>query len=341
VSRFQKIFLASALVVAGFAVAKFLGQPVVPRQVLAFERALIPATSTAIQSRSLDADSPHAAGRVQLLPDSPTTHASAPAMSPSNVPPEPPRLGNALSPIVAANDRVTDSTMPRTFDFGPISSAPISGAESSRARLRNEAPRPLGIDPQSPVAIRRLPTENVDVSDPYKVADTKTVPSAWSAPPLLNTGFTATTPSAPATLPASYVAPINSVAANPSANQLAPPPWPVPEENAEPRTHIVVDGDSLERLASRYLSDPRRSREIYELNRELLSSPDLLPIGAELKIPDRVVATMPDRRGFLPNSSNAKSANDVGREKMTQIQPAFSPQGIIPRAQLAPPITVQ
>ena len=33
-SRFQKIFLASALVVVGFGVAKFLGQPVLPTQVL-------------------------------------------------------------------------------------------------------------------------------------------------------------------------------------------------------------------------------------------------------------------------------------------------------------------
>ncbi len=51
--------------------------------------------------------------------------------------------------------------------------------------------------------------------------------------------------------------------------------------------HIVVDGDSLARLAGRYLDDPHRGDEIYQLNRDVLTSPDLLPIGAELKIPDR------------------------------------------------------
>jgi LysM repeat protein len=115
----------------------------------------------------------------------------------------------------------------------------------------------------------------------------------------------------------------------------------VQDEASEPRTHIVVDGDSLERLASRYLSDPQRNREIYELNRNVLSAPDLLPIGAELKIPERVASTSWDRRGFQPNSTSATPNREVGRENMTPARPASAPQGIIPRAQLAPPVMVQ
>lgn len=51
------------------------------------------------------------------------------------------------------------------------------------------------------------------------------------------------------------------------------------------RTHLVRDGDTLSSLADEYLGSSKRYLEIYEANRELLASPDLLPIGAELQIP--------------------------------------------------------
>lgn len=58
-----------------------------------------------------------------------------------------------------------------------------------------------------------------------------------------------------------------------------------PEEANAYRTHIVADGDSLPRLAQRYLGDASRSEEIFEKNRDLLTHPDLLPLGVELKLP--------------------------------------------------------
>ena len=67
-----------------------------------------------------------------------------------------------------------------------------------------------------------------------------------------------------------------------------PPPWPMAEPEP-PRSHVIVDGDSLAKLAGRYLDDPRRSEEIFTLNRGVLSDPELLPIGVELKIPPRAV----------------------------------------------------
>ncbi|HEY4312202.1 MAG TPA: LysM peptidoglycan-binding domain-containing protein [Pirellulales bacterium] len=53
----------------------------------------------------------------------------------------------------------------------------------------------------------------------------------------------------------------------------------------ELRRHKIADGDTLSGLAVRYLGSADRYREIYELNREVLANPDLLPIGTELKIP--------------------------------------------------------
>lgn len=53
------------------------------------------------------------------------------------------------------------------------------------------------------------------------------------------------------------------------------------------RRHQIVDGDTLRGLAERYLGEADRYLEIYEANRELLPSPEVLPIGAELSIPPR------------------------------------------------------
>ncbi|MEM9351662.1 MAG: LysM peptidoglycan-binding domain-containing protein [Planctomycetota bacterium] len=60
-----------------------------------------------------------------------------------------------------------------------------------------------------------------------------------------------------------------------------------PAANAWPkqRSHIVHNGDTLEKLAERYLADPLRAIEIFDLNRDQLANPHLLPIGAELRIP--------------------------------------------------------
>jgi nucleoid-associated protein YgaU len=67
----------------------------------------------------------------------------------------------------------------------------------------------------------------------------------------------------------------------PADDDSAAPPKPV-----ETR-HRVIDGDTLEALAQRYLGDAGRAPEIFEANREVLSEPELLPIGAVLKIPGR------------------------------------------------------
>jgi nucleoid-associated protein YgaU len=50
-------------------------------------------------------------------------------------------------------------------------------------------------------------------------------------------------------------------------------------------THKISDGDTLSSLAARYLGRADRYQEIYNANRDVLRSPDLLPIGKVLKIP--------------------------------------------------------
>ena len=80
----------------------------------------------------------------------------------------------------------------------------------------------------------------------------------------------------------------------PEAKQPPSARWGMPMDRMLPvaamsdqagRTHRVVDGDTLESLAEHYLGSSARAEEIHAANRELLSNPKLLPIGAELKIP--------------------------------------------------------
>lgn len=56
-------------------------------------------------------------------------------------------------------------------------------------------------------------------------------------------------------------------------------------EPPQERTHKIVDGDTLAALAKRYLGSADRATELYEANKHLLPSPDVLPIGVELCIP--------------------------------------------------------
>jgi phage tail protein X len=57
------------------------------------------------------------------------------------------------------------------------------------------------------------------------------------------------------------------------------------EFEANRQTHFVADGDTLARLAQRYLGSADRSEEIFAANRHVLENPRLLPIGVELTIP--------------------------------------------------------
>ncbi len=70
----------------------------------------------------------------------------------------------------------------------------------------------------------------------------------------------------------------------PSAAIVARRP-PIDAPRVEPQRHKIRDGDTLSSLAERYLGDARRAVEIFEANREVLTDPDLLPLGKYLTIP--------------------------------------------------------
>jgi len=51
------------------------------------------------------------------------------------------------------------------------------------------------------------------------------------------------------------------------------------------QTHKIADGDTLPELARSYLGDAGRANEIFQANRDVLTNPEILPIGTALKIP--------------------------------------------------------
>jgi len=52
-----------------------------------------------------------------------------------------------------------------------------------------------------------------------------------------------------------------------------------------PNTYRVREGDSLSAIARRFLGSPDRWRQLYELNRQIISNPDTVRAGTVLKIP--------------------------------------------------------
>jgi hypothetical protein len=94
----------------------------------------------------------------------------------------------------------------------------------------------------------------------------------------------------------SLLAPVEGIAgetsgpAPPSAYDSGPRLSPASGGSAEIR-HRIADGDTLSRLAAHYLGRAELYHQIYEYNRDVLASPDLLPIGAIIRIPAGGIST--------------------------------------------------
>lgn len=335
-SAVRKLVIASALVATGLGVAFLLGKPGgIPK---IFHPAItpasdpVPASATAASERKIEtASSPiHA----QLLPEP----ANSPAAAASAL--EPPALISSLVPVATPNDEPArgDTKVVATND-NSFASHPFE-SNTPTAKLRNEAPRAMGNEPRSVAVIRRLPpVENVSGAvaansfDRVNTANTNGLP--FQAVP---TNF-ASEPNAPPATVASFNSPLGS-----QQSVVSPAAWPVNDDAREPRTHVVVDGDSLEKLAGRYLDDPQRGREIYELNRDVLANPDLLPIGAELRIPERVARSSWNRQGFRPAAVDDATIRSAANSNLVPIRSATAadPYDVAaPQAQLAHPIAVE
>jgi len=334
VSAFQKLFLAAALIGAGLGVAYLLGEPAAVKQAVQSASQKIAASKVP----ALSSDSATGAGltssNVRLLPDTSQTNASqAPAAAPPPLFSSSQNSPISIAPISPQPNRELPSI---ATDVSVNSSALKAADEMPRARLRTEAPRPIGNEPRSPATVRRTP--NIQLEDAYAVTSdetTRTIPASWAAPPQLMPVVDGATATSSTTTNAAYDVFAKPVSQAPE-NSV---PWSIADADNGPCTHIIVDGDSLPRLASRYLNDPNRSGEIFELNRDLLTNPELLPIGAELKIPDRTQQASWNRQSQRREAAGTTSVREASR--LVPLRPSAPDDNIAPQAHLSGPRAVE
>lgn len=95
---------------------------------------------------------------------------------------------------------------------------------------------------------------------------------------------------------------------------------------------VVVRGDSLWRLAARYLGDGDRWPELYALNRDIVDDPDDIDVGWRLKLPSGAAPTSGTRvsTGTEPASSSTAAAGPHSDPS--------APQTTMPSTPTAPPV---
>jgi nucleoid-associated protein YgaU len=66
---------------------------------------------------------------------------------------------------------------------------------------------------------------------------------------------------------------------------VRPAPLPPVVQHDAPPTYVVRDGDDLTAIATRFYGHPGAAGSVWAANRDVIPDPNLLPIGAELRLP--------------------------------------------------------
>ena len=184
----------------------------------------------------------------------------------------------------------------------PSDSAPAN-ATTSHTLIHRSPDRPSenGAEPQAALSSENLPAAQPSATSPEPSPNrsvslapaptTTTMPR--SEPRLLGSIEDLSSSQTPAAPPMSQ--PFHSQPTAPATDPwppgltdhrpLRPAPYAPRVGQTPQRTHKIVDGDTLYYLAERYLGSGERYLAIFEANRHVLSDPDILPIGRELRIP--------------------------------------------------------
>jgi nucleoid-associated protein YgaU len=326
VNASKKTLLAAVIVAAGYGTASLCGHPMAT---------LLPTHESAADSPGLTRQSTGAPPLATSVSPPPTSFNTA-RLVPDNANHSASQVAARVSPdlLSVTEPETTGPALPAMASplaespalFQALSPGEPDGAEP-RAKLRDEAPRPVGYSARP----------DAEMSRAAPVAATSTVVDA----PRTNVGGApqpspgsswvaehANTP--PPERTAAWHVPFNS-------DNLTPIPIRTLAEDDEPRTHIVVDGDSLAKLAGRYLDDPHRADEIYQLNRDLLSDPELLPIGVELTIPARASHALDHRLSPQSNLPRAVAIHSSHGNGLVPVRPVPATSTLAPRARLVSP----
>jgi nucleoid-associated protein YgaU len=193
-------------------------------------------------------------------------------------------LAGAVTIGVVSQWRSADSTPE------PLPSAPIPAA--------NLGPLPVALpeEPTRPAQLSgQIETAGIDdqtTAEPTSGSLSDTAEASCQPPPLGDD------PWRPSARMASYQTSSNVKPKSSEANLRSAAVAPPRPSAVEFTSHRIVDGDTLSGLAQRYLGSSKRFSEIFDANRDRLPSPDLLPIGVELRIPvSNAVGSSPSPAG--------------------------------------------
>ncbi len=150
-----------------------------------------------------------------------------------------------------------------------------------------ERPVPLSLTLRRPDAPLELAPQ-IDVSPAVGLADSRSGYARLESEPPPRAVSPAPTDlsnlAPPPALPVSF----QPTTASPDPSDWRPQPMTrVSAPKAQPRPYRLRDGDTLEKIADRLLGNAQRAGEIFELNRGLLTRPDLLPVGVTIMLPPR------------------------------------------------------
>lgn len=241
-----------------------------------------------------------------------------------------------LVPDVQLPELHSSDTSDALAKIGPPALMPVGSVVEQPTVPPGVQARLVGLQSRSPAAIAdasphtqvvSLPQVSVQVSTAKPIYATveypETVTTADAGAVLVNRQPQASL------LPSVFEGPVGDTSGAPPDDLAA---WANAEVPNSFRTHIIVDGDSLPRLAARYLDDAERGEEIFQLNQGVLTDPELLPIGVELKIPPR---------SLQPGTSAGWDGRPAGPTPQSGLVPADKiPRSAVgaPRAQLLGPM---
>ena len=326
-TKSRKLLVAAALLAGGYGVARFLGAPDLRGSHVGSPSHTAGNQSVFSSLRDLALGRQAAAPTGQLVPDNGLA-ARVPA-SPIALVPQP----TSQQPTWLVATSPTRATLP------PIEPPKLAEAAAS---TESRPIAPLEAVPAAPKArITNVVSSTVGTTDRaasqwdrWPWWDSNAVPTAS-----VSGGQTGAGPAYEATRSTTTTASfdISAPARSGDAARIHPEPYHADDAPSvgDGRTHVVVDGDSLSKLADRYLDDAELGEEIYRLNQDVLKDPALLPIGVELRIPENRVANAPQR---FAGTMGLQAANGGPPAGMVPVEWKPRPFDSEPRAQLLRPV---
>lgn len=117
--------------------------------------------------------------------------------------------------------------------------------------------------------------------------------SEWEKPPQISSDFPGVSQQVP---------PVSTRRRQEGSASSAPasPAAPRDQDGDGPSLHRIRDGDTLRAIARKYLGDSDRWQQIVEINPDVLKDPEVLPVGKEIRIPDRRIAAGQENEPLTP-----------------------------------------